>query len=136
MVRENRVNCGRKDVHCPKSLTSFVTENGSGSSCNLSYSYVNESWGQVTVARAQALAQMVQPPDCRSEPNSIYNYDALASMYDYPSPVHVFDLQVHRQRTGHRIRTRQLRSTLQRIDDGPLHDTRSTRREAHRSADA
>jgi putative transposase len=31
MGRENRVNSGRKDVHCPKPLTSFVTENGSGS---------------------------------------------------------------------------------------------------------
>jgi len=47
-VRENRVNSGRKDVPCPKSLTRFVTENGSGPQCNLSYSYVNESWGQVT----------------------------------------------------------------------------------------
>jgi hypothetical protein len=30
-VRENRVNSGRKDLHCPKSLTPVVTENGSGS---------------------------------------------------------------------------------------------------------
>jgi putative transposase len=28
---ETRVNSGRKDLHCPKPLTSFVTENGSGS---------------------------------------------------------------------------------------------------------
>ena len=31
-VRENRVNSGKKDVSCPKSLTRFVTENGSGPS--------------------------------------------------------------------------------------------------------
>jgi hypothetical protein len=31
-VRETRVNSGRKDFHCPKPLTSLVTENGSGSS--------------------------------------------------------------------------------------------------------
>jgi hypothetical protein len=30
-VRENRVKSGRKDLHCPKPLTSLVTENGSGS---------------------------------------------------------------------------------------------------------
>jgi len=29
-VRETRVNSGRKDLHCPKPLISFVTENGSG----------------------------------------------------------------------------------------------------------
>src|SRR5581483_2581779 len=48
-VRENRVSSGRKDLHCPEPITSFVTENGSGSSRNLSYSYVNESRGQVKV---------------------------------------------------------------------------------------
>jgi hypothetical protein len=50
-VRETRVNRGRKDLHCPKPLTSPVTENGSGPSCNLSYPYVNESWGQVIPSR-------------------------------------------------------------------------------------
>jgi hypothetical protein len=30
-VRETRVNSGRKVLHCPKPLASFVTENGSGS---------------------------------------------------------------------------------------------------------
>jgi len=50
-VRETRVNSGRKDLHYPEPLTSLVTENGSGSSCNLSYSYVNESLGQVSGVR-------------------------------------------------------------------------------------
>ena len=31
-MRETRVNRGEKDLHCPKPLISFVTENGSGSS--------------------------------------------------------------------------------------------------------
>ena len=30
-VRENRANSGRKDLHCPKPLVSFVAENGCGS---------------------------------------------------------------------------------------------------------
>lgn len=30
-MRENRVNSEGKDLHCPKPLISFVTENGSGS---------------------------------------------------------------------------------------------------------
>lgn len=29
-MRETRVNRGEKDLHCPKPLISFVTENGSG----------------------------------------------------------------------------------------------------------
>jgi hypothetical protein len=36
-AHETRVNRGEKDLHCPKPLISFVTENGSGS-----------KWGVVT----------------------------------------------------------------------------------------
>jgi putative transposase len=47
MGRENRVNSGRKDLHCPKPLVSFVTENGSGPKRKLSYDLVRERRGQV-----------------------------------------------------------------------------------------
>ena len=50
-VRENRVNRGEKDLHCPKPLVSFVTENGSGSSWKVSYDPVREERGQVTANR-------------------------------------------------------------------------------------
>ena len=50
-MRETRVNSRRKDLYCPEPLTSFVTENGSGPSQELSYSYVNENRGQVILSR-------------------------------------------------------------------------------------
>ncbi len=51
-MRENRVNRERKDLHCPKPLVSFVTENGSGPSLKMSYDPVREGWGQVNLLAA------------------------------------------------------------------------------------
>jgi hypothetical protein len=57
---------GRKDLHCPKPLVSFVTENGSGPKRKLSYDRVGGEWGQVRAIpkREQPLYYCCAPGVC------------------------------------------------------------------------
>lgn len=60
-MRETRMKSGEMNFNRPKSLVSFVTDNGSGSFVQTSYDPLRKVWGQNSRARASRKPEENQP---------------------------------------------------------------------------